>query len=61
MLVGHEVDLQHLIRLMNAKTMLLADRINGKLDSMTKSFVAKIGSDDLDKSVLMKSRKHLKT
>ena len=28
---------------MNAKT-TLADRINGKLDSMTKSFVAKIGS-----------------
>ena len=36
---------------MNAKT-TLADRINGKLDSMTKSFVAKIGSNDLDTSVL---------
>ena len=39
------------IALMNAKT-TLADRINGKLDSMTKSFVAKIGSNDLDTSVL---------
>ena len=36
---------------MNAKS-TLADRINGKLDSMTKSFVAKIGSSDLDTSVL---------
>ena len=39
------------IAIMNAKT-TLADRINGKLDSMTKSFVAKIGSDDLDTNVL---------
>ena len=39
------------IAIMNAKT-TLADRINGKLDSMTKSFLAKIGSDDLDTSVL---------
>ena len=39
------------IAIMNAKT-TLADRIIGKLDSMTKSFVAKIGSDDLDTSVL---------
>ena len=39
------------IAIMNAKT-TLADRINGKLYSMTKSFVAKIGSDDLDSSVL---------
>ena len=39
------------IAIMNAKT-TLADRINGKLDSMTKSFVAKIGSTDLDTSVL---------
>ena len=36
---------------MNAKS-TLADRINGKLDSMTKAFVAKIGSNDLDTSVL---------
>ena len=39
------------IAIMNAKT-TLADRINGKLNSMTKSFVAKIGSTDLDTSVL---------
>ena len=39
------------VAVMNAKT-TLADRINGKLDSMTKSFVAKIGSSDLDTSVL---------
>ena len=39
------------IAIMNAKT-TLAYRINGKLDSMTKSFVAKIGSNDLDTSVL---------
>ena len=36
---------------LNAKV-TLADRINGKLDSMTKSFVAKIGSTDIDSSVL---------
>ena len=39
------------IAIMNAKT-TLADRINGMLESMTKSFVAKIGSTDLDNSVL---------
>jgi hypothetical protein len=39
------------IATLSAKT-TLADRINGKLDSMTKSFVAKIGSNDLDTSVL---------
>lgn len=36
---------------LNAKT-VLADRINGKLDSMTKSFVAKIGQSDVESSVL---------
>ena len=44
------------IAIMNAKT-TLADRINSKLDSMTKSFVAKIGSDDLDTSVLTEIEK----
>ena len=39
------------IAVMNAKT-VLADRINGKLDSMTKQFVAKMGTDDADTSVL---------
>ena len=36
---------------LNAKT-VHADRINGKLDSMTKSFVAKIGQSDVEASVL---------
>ena len=44
------------IAIMNAKT-TLADRINGKLNSMTKSFVAKIGSNDLDTSVLTEIEK----
>ena len=39
------------VAVLNAKT-VLADRINGKLDSMTKSFVAKIGQSDIDTSVL---------
>ena len=39
------------IAVMNAKS-VLADRINGKLDSMTKQFVAKMGTDDADTSVL---------
>ena len=36
---------------LNAKT-VLADRINGKLDSMTKSFVAKIGYKQVNLEVL---------
>ena len=44
------------VAILNAKT-VLADRINGKLDSMTKSFMAKIGSDDLDTSVLTEIEK----
>lgn len=44
------------IAIMNAKT-VLADRINGKLSSMTKTFVAKIGSSDLDTSVLSEIEK----
>ena len=39
------------IAVMNAKS-VLADRINGKLDSMTKQFIAKTGSTDIDSSVL---------
>ena len=39
------------IATMNAKT-VLADRINGKLDSMTKQFIAKTGTTDLDSQVL---------
>jgi len=44
------------IAILNAKT-VLADRINGKLSSMTKTFVAKIGSSDLDTSVLSEIEK----
>ena len=44
------------IAIMNAKS-VLADRINGKLSSMTKTFVAKIGSSDLDTSVLSEIEK----
>ena len=39
------------IATMNAKT-TLADRINGKLDSMMKTFIAKVGQDDLDSEVI---------
>lgn len=38
------------IAVLNAKT-TLADRINGRLSSKTKSFIAKIGSTDLDAEV----------
>jgi len=44
------------IAILNAKT-VLADRINGKLSSMTKTFVAKIGSSDLDTNVLSEIEK----
>ena len=47
------------IAILNAKT-VLADRINGKLDGMTKSFIAKIGSTDLDASVLTEIEKTTK-
>jgi hypothetical protein len=41
---------------LNAKV-TLADRINGKLDSMTKQFVAKMGTNDIDASVLTEIEK----
>jgi len=41
---------------LNAKT-TLADRINGKLDGMTKQFIAKMGSNDIDASVLTEVEK----
>ena len=44
------------IATMNAKT-TLADRINGKLDAMMKTFVAKVGQDDLDSEVLTEVEK----
>ncbi len=39
------------IAILNGKV-VLADRINGKLKSMTKQFVAKLGSTDIDSSVM---------
>jgi len=44
------------IATMNAKT-TLADRINGKLDAMMKTFVAKVGQDDLDSEVMTEVEK----
>ena len=44
------------IATMNAKT-TLADRINGRLDSMMKTFIAKVGQDDLDIEVLTEVEK----
>ena len=44
------------IATMNAKT-TLADRINGKLNSMMKTFIAKVGQDDLDSEVLTEVEK----
>ena len=41
---------------LNAKY-TLADRINGKLDAMMKTFTSKIGSDDIDSSVLQEIEK----
>ena len=44
------------IATMTAKT-TLADRINGRLDSMMKTFIAKVGQDDLDSEVLTEVEK----
>ena len=44
------------IATMNAKT-TLADSINGRLDSMMKTFIAKVGQDDLDSEVLTEVEK----
>ena len=44
------------IATMNAKT-TLADRINGRLDSMMKTFIAKVGQDDLDSEVITEVEK----
>ena len=41
---------------LNAKY-TLADRINGKLDAMMKTFTSKIGTDDIDSSVLQEIEK----
>ena len=44
------------IATLNGKV-VLADRINGKLSAMTKSFVAKFGQSDLDSSVMVEVEK----
>ena len=51
-------DLQHAVDIatMNAKT-TLADRINGRLDAMIKTFIAKVGQDDLDSEVITEVEK----
>ena len=48
------------IATMNAKT-TLADRINGRLDAMIKTFIAKVGQDDLDSEVITEVEKVAKT
>ena len=47
------------IAVLNAKT-TLADRINGKVRSQTKSFIAKIGSEETDTSILSEVEKATK-
>tara|TARA_R100001015_G_C4575539_1_gene132891 strand:- start:22 stop:654 length:633 start_codon:yes stop_codon:yes gene_type:complete len=44
------------IATLNAKT-TLADRINGRLDAMMKTFIAKVGQDDIDSEVLTEVEK----
>ena len=44
------------IAILNGKT-VLADRINGKLKSMTKQFVAKLGQSDIDSTVMSEVEK----
>ena len=44
------------IATINAKT-TLADRINGRLDAMIKTFIAKVGQDDLDSEVITEVEK----
>ena len=44
------------IATMNAKPPL-ADRINGRLDAMIKTFIAKVGQDDLDSEVITEVEK----
>ena len=46
-----DLQLSNDIAILNAKT-TLADRINGRVRSQTKSFVSKIGSTDADASIL---------
>ena len=47
------------IAILNGKV-VLADRINGKLKAMTKQFIAKLGSSDIDSSVMSEVEKVVK-
>ena len=47
------------IAVLNAKT-TLADRINGRVRSQTKTFIAKIGSEETDTSILSEVEKATK-
>ena len=49
--VTPDLQLSYDITVLNAKT-TLADRINGKVRSQTKNFIAKVGSTDLDVATL---------
>ena len=49
--VTPDLQLSYDIAVLNAKT-TLADRINGKVRSQTKNFIAKVGSTDLDVATL---------
>ena len=50
-LLSPELQLSNDIAILSAKT-TLADRINGRLNSITKSFMTKVGSTDADASVI---------
>ena len=47
------------IAILNGKV-VLADRINGKLKAMTKQFIAKLGSTDIDSAVMTEVEKVVK-
>ena len=49
--ISPELQLSNDIAILSAKT-TLADRINGRLNSITKSFMTKVGSTDADASVI---------
>lgn len=57
--ISPELQLSNDIAILSAKT-TLADRINGKVRSQTKSFIAKIGSEATDTSILSEVEKATK-
>ena len=57
--ISPELQLSNDIAILSAKT-TLADRINGKVRSQTKSFIAKIGSEETDTSILSEVEKATK-